>query len=147
MSCTDTFKAKPYTGTSATDYKVTITADNGVPTAGTSSVSNVTFAPQSGVNVAVNRRGPEKVMIKGTFTGTAAATADCQVALWQWDKDSEEWYATNAVTIAGTSVVTGSLTKGSMGLVETDPNSRLGYLEVTGLVANQDIELVVTKVK
>lgn len=142
-----TFTTLPYTGTAATDYKVTITDDNGVPTAGDSSVSNVTFAPQSGVNVTVNRQGPTEVMIKGTFTGTDAANADCQVALWQWDAKSEEWYATNCVTIAGTAVVTGSLTKGSMGKVETDPSSRLGYLEVTGLIVNQDIELVVTKVK
>jgi len=147
MSYEQTAKSKPCTGTSATDYKVTITDDNGVPTAGDSTVANVTFAPQTGVNAQVNRQGPTEVMVKGTFTGTDAANADCQVALWQWDEDSEEWYATNCVTIAGTAVVTGSLTKGSMGKVDTDPNSRLGYLEVTGLIANQDIELIVTKVK
>lgn len=147
MSCDQTFKSKPYTGDSTSNYEVTITADNGVPTAGDSTVANVTFAPQSGVNVAVNRLGPREVMIKGRFTGTAAATADCQVALWQWDSDSSQWYATNCVTIAGTTVVTGSLTKGSMGKVDTDPNSRLGYLEVTGIAANQDIVLMVTKVQ
>jgi hypothetical protein len=139
---------KPYlVGTAFTGYELTITADNGVPTAGDGSVYNVRLAPLSGVRANVNRFGPKKVMIKGRFTGTAAATADCQVALWQWDADSEQWYATNCVTIAGTTVVSGSLTKGSMGQVDTDPNSRRGYLEVTGLAANQDIVLMVTKVE
>lgn len=139
---------KPYlVGTAFTGYELTITADNGVPTAGDASVYNVRLAPLDGVRANVNRFGPEEVMIKGRFTGTAAATADCQVALWQWDADSEQWYATNCVTIGGTTTVSGSLTKGSMGKVETDPNSRRGYLEVTGLAANQDIVLMVTKVK
>lgn len=46
--------------------------------------------------------------------------------------------------------MTGSLTKGSMGKVETDPNSRRAYLEVSGLsggAAAQTIVLMVTKVK
>lgn len=130
----------------STLFEVTITADNGVPTAATRSVYNVLLSPLSGVRANVNRFGPREVMIKGRFTGTAAATADCQVALWQWDRDSSQWYATNCVTIAGTTVVSGSLTKGSMGKVETDPNSQVAYLEVTGLIADQDIVLMVTKV-
>ncbi len=139
---------KPYlVGTAFTGYKLTIAADNGVPTAADASVYNVKLAPLSGVRANVNRFGPLEVMIEGYFTGTAKATADCQVALWQWNDTTEQWYATNAVTIAGTAVVTGSLTKGSMGKIETNPSSRRGYLEVTGLIADQDIVLTVTKVQ
>ena len=139
---------KPYAVVPASAlFELTITDDNGVPTAATRSVYNVLLAPLSGVRANVNRFGPTEVMIKGRFTGTDAANANCQVALWQWDRDSGQWYVTNSVTIAGTTVVSGSLTKGSMGKVETDPNSRAGYLEVTGLIANQDIVLMVTKVK
>jgi hypothetical protein len=137
---------KPYTGTAATNYEVTITADNAVPTA--VGDANVTFAPQSGVNVAVNRIGPREVMIKGRFTGTDAVNADCVVALWLWDKDAEQWHKTNGVPIAGTTVIAGSLTKGSMGKVDNDPNARLGYLQVSGLsggAAAQTIVLMVTK--
>lgn len=50
------------------------------------------------------------------------------------------------MTIAGTTTVSGSLTKGSMGLVELDPNSARGFAEVTGLIADQDIVLTFTKV-
>lgn len=128
-------------------FELTILADNGVPTAGDSSVHNVILNPQSGVRSNVNRFGPLEAMIKGRFTGSAAATADCQVALWQWDKDTSQWYATNSVSIGGETTVSGSLTKGSMGKVDMDPNSTLGYLEVTGIIADQDIVLVVTKVK
>jgi hypothetical protein len=143
MSCDQTFKNLPYTGTASSNYEVTITADNAVPTA--VGDANVTFAPQTGVNAAVNRLGPREVMIKGRFTGTAAATADCVVALWLWDKDAEQWHKSNGVPIGGTTTIAGSLTKGSMGKVDSDPNARLGYLQVSGIVANQDIVLMVTK--
>lgn len=86
-----TSKHKPYlVGTAFTGYELTITADNGIPTAATASDYNVKLRPLSGTRSEVNRFGPKKVMIKGVFTGTAAATADCQVALWQWDADTEQ---------------------------------------------------------
>lgn len=142
---------KPYlVGTAFTGYELTITADNGVPTEATASAYNVRTAPLDGVRANVNRFGPEEVMIEGYFTGTDKANADCQVAFWQWNDTTEQWYATNCVTIAGTAVVSGSLTKGSMGKVETNPSSRRGYIEVTGLsggAAAQTAVITVTKVK
>lgn len=82
---------KPYkVGAAFTGYEITITTDNGVPTAGDASVYNVKLAPLSGVRANVNRFGPLEVMIKGRFTGTDKVNADCQVALWQWDRDSEQ---------------------------------------------------------
>ncbi len=139
---------KPYlVGTAFTGYELTITDDNDVPTAEDASVYNVQIAPLSGVRANVNRFGPEVVMVEGYFTGTAKATADCQVNLWMWNATTEQWYATNAGTIAGTTVVSGSLTKGSSFKVETNPAMRRAYLEVTGLIADQDIVLTVTKVK
>lgn len=139
-----TFKSKPYTGSSSDDYQVTIAADNGAPTAGDSSVANVTFAPQSGVNVAVNRLGPSEVALKAVFEGVGAPTADVTAILWMWDNDSEEWYASSMVPLRGVDTV--SATGGSMAIVSTDPNSRLGYIEIDGLDADEDVLVIVTKV-
>lgn len=138
------YRVKPFT---STVYELTITDDNSPPTAEDGSVYNVRIAPLSGVRANVNRFGPREVMIEGVFTGTDATNADCQVTFWQWNATTEQWYCPNSVTIAGTTVTAGSLTKGSMGKVETNPNSRRGFLEVTGLQANQDIVLTVTKVR
>lgn len=144
MSCNQTFKNKPYTGTSDNDYQVTIAADNGAPTAGDSSVANVTFAPQSGVNDAVNRLGPREVALKAVFAGAGAALADVTAILWSWDKDSEEWYASNMVPLRGVDAI--AATGGSLAIVNTDPNSRLGYVEIDGLDGDEDILVIVTKV-
>lgn len=144
MSCDQTFKNKPYTGDSTNSYQVTIAADNGAPTAQDSTVANVTFAPQSGVNVAVNRLGPREVMLKAVFTGAGAALADVTAIMWQWDSDAGEWYASNMVPLRGVDAV--SATGGSMAKVDTDPNSRLGYIEIDGLDGDEDIVVIVTKV-
>jgi hypothetical protein len=125
-------------------FELTIAADNGAPTAGDSSVANVTLAPISGLRANVNRFGPKEVMIKARFTGAGAALADVTAIFWQWDKDSSQWYATNMVPLRGVDAV--SATGGSMAKVETDPNSRLGYIEIDGLDGDEDIVVVVTKV-
>ncbi len=143
MSCNQTYINKPYTGT-ASPWELTIAADNGAPTAGDSSVANVTFAPQSGVNVAVNRLGPREVMIKSRFTGAGAALADVTAILWLWDKDSSQWYASNMVPLRGVDAI--SATGGSMAKVDMDPNARLGYIEIDGLDADEDAVLIVTRV-
>ncbi len=135
----DFIRHKPYTGTSATNWEVAIAADNGAPSA--VGDANVTFAPVSGVSSAVNRIGPESVMIKGRFTGAGAAAADITVILWLWDADAEQWHACNAVPIEA--VV--SLTAGHVAVVDTDPNARLGYLEVQGLDGDEDAVLMVVK--
>ena len=126
-------------------YELTIAADNGAPTANDASVYNVLLAPVSGVRSNVNRFGPLEVMIKAVFTGAGAALADVTAIFWQWDADTEEWYATNMVPLRGVDAV--SATGGSMAKVETDPNSRLGYIEIDGLDGDEDVVLVVTKVQ
>jgi hypothetical protein len=137
---------KPYlVGTAFTGYELTIAADNGAPTAQDASVYNVRLAPLDGVRSNVNRFGPLEVMIKATFTGAGAALADVTAIFWQWDATVEEWYATNMVPLRGVDAV--SATGGSMAKVETDPNSRRGYIEIDGLDADEDVVLVVTKVQ
>ena len=125
-------------------FELTIAADNGVPTAKTASVYNVRLAPLSGVVANVNRFGPLKVMIKAHFTGAGAALADVTAIFWQWDADVEEWYATNMVPLRGVDAV--SATGGSMAVVETDPNSRRGYIEINDLDGDEAVVLTVTKV-
>ena len=92
-------------------YELTIAADNGAPTANDASVYNVLLAPVSGVRSNVNRFGPLEVMIKAVFTGAGAALADVTAIFWQWDVDTEEWYATNMVPLRGVDAV--SATGGS----------------------------------
>lgn len=142
---------KPYlVGTAFTGYELTITADNGVPTAKTLSDYNVRMSPLSGVRANVNRYGAKKVMIEGHFTGTDKVNADCQVQLWTWNAETEEWHATNAGVIGGTTTVSGSLTKGSQFMVDVNPMHRQGYIQVTGLsggAAAQTAVITVTKVE
>lgn len=142
---------KPYlVGTAFTGYELTITSDNGVPTAATLSDYNVRMNPVSGTRANVNRFGAQEVMVEVVFTGTNKAAADCQIQLWTWNATTEQWVVANAATGAAPAVVSGSLTKGSMFKVETNPNHRQGYIQVTGLVggaAAQTAVVTVTKVK
>lgn len=142
---------KPYlVGTAFTGYELTITTDNGIPTAGTLSDYNVRMNPVSGTRANVNRFGPKKVMVEVYFTGTDKVNADCQIQLWTWNATTEQWVVANASTGAGTTVISGSLTKGSMFEVITNPNHRQGYIQVTGLsggAAAQTAVVTVTKVE
>ncbi len=137
---------KPYAVVPASDtFELSLSTNNGVPTAQDASVYNVLLAPLSGVRANVNRFGPLEVMIKAVFTGAGAAAADINAIFWQWDDDTSEWYATNKVPLRGVSAV--SATGGSMAKVETDPNSRRGYIQITDLDGDEVAVLVVTKVK
>ena len=136
-----THRHVPYTGTSA-DYEVPISSDNAAPSA--VGDANVDFRN-------ANRyKGPKAVTIKGRFTGSAAASVDITVTLYQWDPDanagSGAWHMCNGGPMIGTDGYP-SLTAGGMIRVETDPNCRYGYLRVNGLAANQVAELMVTKVE
>ncbi len=142
---------KPYlVGSAFTGYELTIATDNGIPTAKTLSDYNVRMTPLSGTRATVNRYGAKKVMVEGHFTGTDKVNADCQVQLWTWNAETEEWHATNANTIGGTTVVSGSLTKGSQFEVSVNPMHRQGYIQVTGLsggASAQTAVITVTKVE
>jgi hypothetical protein len=72
------------------------------------------------------------------------------VQLWTWNAVTEEWHATNAGVIGGTTVVSGSLTKGSQFRVDVNPAHRQGFIQVTGLAggaAAQTAVITVTKVR
>lgn len=138
-----TFMHKPYTGTAATKYEVAIAADNGAPTAGDSSVANVTFAPLTGVRSSVNRIGPRKLVISGRFSGAGAALANVTAILWLWSLYSEQWYPSNKVALRGVDAV--AATGGGMANVDSNPNARLGYIEIDGLDDDEDIHVIVEK--
>ncbi len=142
---------KPYlAGPAFTGYELTVTTDNGIPTAGTLSDYNIRMNPLSGTRAQVNRYGAKKVMVEVYFTGTDKVNADCQIQFWTWNAETEQWHAPNAATGAGTAVVSGSPTKGSQFAVDVNPMHRQGYVQVTGLsggAAAQTAVITVTKVE
>jgi hypothetical protein len=133
------YRHAPYTGTSA-DYEEQITAANGSPSAVTD--ANVEYAPTDGTQVAVKRRAPKKILIKGRFTGTDAANANWVCAYWVWDPYTEQWHCSGQFRLVGEDVI--SETLGQLAVLEHDPNSSHGYVEVvSGVSANQVLEVTV----
>jgi hypothetical protein len=138
-------KHLPYTGRSAGTYVETIAADNGVPTAGDPSVAHFSFTPSTGPRSATKQLAPRVVDISAVFGGAGAAAAEIVVSLWQFDNDTEQWYASNQVPLVAPTLV--GLTAGSVARVNCDPNRPLAYLEVTDLAGNETVDLCVTKVE
>jgi hypothetical protein len=134
------YRHYPLTGDSD-DYEVQITAANGDPTDGSADDANVTFASQTGTEVAKVRRGPRELMIKARFTGSSKATAEWTCRYWCYDAYAAVWHCTATFLLVHPDA--GSSTKGSVAIVDNDPNASHGYIEVvSGVAANQVLEVM-----
>lgn len=137
------YRHAPFTGSSS-DYEQQIAAANGNPTDGSVSGAHMVFAnPDAEGYVARVKRGPKKLVIKGRFTGAAAASADAVCRYWCYDAYTEKWHCTATFELVHPDA--GSSTKGAMAIVENDPNASHGYLEaVSGVGATQVLEYTAT---
>jgi hypothetical protein len=136
---------KPYTGRDDSTYIETIAADNGVPTAGDSTVAHFSFTPTTGPESATKQLAPRVVDISAVFGGVGAAAADITVSLWQFDPYTEQWYGTNTAPLVAPAII--GATAGSIARVDCDPNRPLAYLQVVGLDGDETVSLCVTKVE
>jgi len=138
MSCGSRFISNPFTTTTTGEAgELTILADNGAPAV--EADCNVIF-----VN-GTNDKAPYRISLMGRISGTAEAAAVVTISWYVFHHKTQQFYQAANMTVTGSAGFTA--TQGNILFLNHNPQCQKGYVEATGLAANQDLHVVVDEVE
>lgn len=130
------FITLPFTRTAGNvPGELTILADNGAPAV--VGDCNVTLAT-------AHDRAPQRISIMGRVSGAAEAAAVITLKWYVYHWKTAQFYQAAHMQVVGSSGFTN--TQGNILVVQHNPQCQLGYVEATGIVANQDLHVVIDEV-
>lgn len=130
------FLVEPFTKTAAgVPGELYIASDNAAP------------AVVGDCNVIIttaHEKAPQKLCLMGRIDGTAEAAAIVTINWYVYHWKTAQFYMSATMTITGSGGI--SPTQGNILVVNHNPQCQRGYIQATGLVANQDLYMVVDQV-
>jgi hypothetical protein len=130
------FISPPFTRTAAGVLgELTIPSDNAAPA----------VVGDCNVIITNNReKAPQKLCLMGRISGTAEATAVVTLKWFVYHHTTLQFYTAATMTIVGSSGITDTL--GNILVINHNPQCQRGYIQATGLLVNQALNVVVDQV-